>query len=81
MKNIKNTWKGIKSIISLKAEDSESPKIIKTKHGETVGDPVISADYFNFFFCSVAQLVQEKLTVPLSCFKTIFQSHAMIHLL
>ena len=35
MKNIKITLNGIKSIISLKAKDLESPKIIKTKIGET----------------------------------------------
>ena len=35
MKNIKITLNGIKSIISLKAKYLESPKIIKTKIGET----------------------------------------------
>lgn len=34
MKNIKITLNGIKSVISLKAKDLESPKIIKTKIGE-----------------------------------------------
>ena len=61
MKNIKNTWKGIKSIISSKAKDAESPKIIKTKHGETITDTKLIADNLNNFFCSVAQLVQEKI--------------------
>ena len=50
MKNIKNTWKGIKSIISLKAKDSESPNITKTKHGETITDPKLIADNFINFF-------------------------------
>ena len=36
MKNIKNTQKGIRLIITLKAKDSESPKIIKIKHAETI---------------------------------------------
>ena len=31
LKNIKNTWKGIKSIISLKCKDSDTPKNIKDK--------------------------------------------------
>ena len=35
MKNIKITLNGIKSVISLKAKDLESPKIIKTKIAET----------------------------------------------
>ena len=46
VKNIKNTWKGIKSTIYLKAKDSESPKIIKTKYGETITDPKLIADNF-----------------------------------
>ena len=46
MKNIKNTWKEIKSTIYLKAKDSESPKIIKTKYGETITDPKLIADNF-----------------------------------
>ena len=41
---------GIKSNISLKAKDSQSPKIIKTKNGETITDPKLIADNFFFFF-------------------------------
>ena len=62
VKNIKNAWKGIKSIISLKVKDTESPKIIKTKYGKT-------------------NQSKKKLIMTLSYFKTIYQSHAMIHLL
>ena len=69
MKNIKNTWKGIKSIISPKAKDAESPKIIKTKHGETITDTKLIADNLNNFFCSVAQLVQEKIKYVFKPFK------------
>ena len=69
MKNIKNTWKGIKSIISLKAEDSESPKIIKTKHGETVGDPIISTDYFNFFFLLSSPISPRKINCAFKLFQ------------
>ena len=69
MKNIKNTCKGIKSIISLKAKDSECPKIIKTKHGETITDPKLIADNFNNFFCSVVQSVQEKINFVVKPFR------------
>ena len=62
MKNIKKAWKRIKSIISLKVKDTESPKIIKKKYSET-------------------NQSKKKLIMPLSHFKTIYQSHAMIHLL
>ena len=50
MKNIKNTWKGIKSIISLKIKDSECPIVIKTKHGEAITDSKLIAVNFNSFF-------------------------------
>ena len=50
MKNVMNTWNEIKSIISLKAKDSESSKIIKTKYGETITDPKLIADNINNFF-------------------------------
>ena len=43
---------GIKSNISLKAKDSLSPKIIKTKNGETITDPKLIADNFFFLFNS-----------------------------
>ena len=50
MENNKNTLKGIKSIISLKAKDSDSSKIIKAKYGETISDPKLIVDNFNIFF-------------------------------
>ena len=50
MENIKNTLKGIKSIISLKAKDSDSSKIIKAKYGEAISDPKLIVDNFNIFF-------------------------------
>ena len=51
VKNIKNTWERIKSIISLKSKYSESPKSIKTKHGETITNPKLIVDNFDNFFC------------------------------
>ena len=51
VKNIKNTWNRIKSIIYLKAKYSESLKSIKAKHGETITNPKLTADNFDNFFC------------------------------
>ena len=50
MKNIKNTQKGIESIISLRAKDSVYSKIIKTIHGETITYSKLIADNFNNIF-------------------------------
>ena len=69
MKNIKNTWEGIKSIISLNAKNSESPKIIKTEHGETITNPELIPDNFKKFFCSSFQSVQEKINYALKSFQ------------
>ena len=48
--NIKNTWKGIKSIISLNTKESESLKIILNNKGEYLNNPNGIASQFNFFF-------------------------------
>ena len=41
---------GKEQIISLKAKDSESPKIIKIKHGKIVIDPKLITDNLTIFF-------------------------------
>ena len=61
--NMKNTWKGIRSIISLQKTTNDSPTIISLE-GHTVTDPRTIANTFNSFFCSVAAEVQSE--VPFS---------------
>ena len=56
--NIKNTWKRIKSIISLNNKESESPKIILNNKDEFLTNPNDIANQFNNFFCSVAPTIQ-----------------------
>ena len=48
--NIKNIWKGIKSIISLNTKESESPKIILNNKGEFLTNTNDIANQFNIFF-------------------------------
>ena len=67
--NMKNTWKGIRSIISLQKTSNDSPKIISLED-HTVTDPRTIANTFNNFFCSVATGVQSE--VPFS-YKTFFE--------
>ena len=66
---MKNTWKGIRSIISLQKTTNDSPKIISLED-HTVTDPRTIANTFNSFFCSVAAEVQSE--VPFS-YKTFFE--------
>ena len=51
--NMKNTWKGIRSIISLQKTTNHSPQIISPE-GHTVTDPGAIANTFDSLFCSVA---------------------------
>ena len=61
LKNIKNTWEGIKSIISLKCKDCDIPETIKDK-GTFLTAPKDIANLFNKFFCSVAPNIQSMIT-------------------
>ena len=54
--NIKNTWRGIRSIISLNTKESESSKIILKNKGEFLTDPNDTANQFNDF-CSVVPTI------------------------
>ena len=53
--NMKNTWKGIRSIISLQKTTNDSPKIISLED-HTVTDSRTVANLFNSFFCSAAAI-------------------------
>ena len=52
--NIKNTWKGIKSLISLKTKASSVPTILSVENGDTVTNPYDIANTFNNYFASIA---------------------------
>ena len=55
--NIKNTWNGIKSIISLDIKESESPNVILNNKGEFLTNTNDIANQFNNFFCSVTPTI------------------------
>ena len=58
---MKNTCRGIKSIIFLKTSESESLKTIVNSEGEFRTNPIDTANSFNNFFCSVASNIQSTL--------------------
>ena len=45
--NIKNTWKGIKSLISLKTVASCVPTVLSPNNGNTITNPYNTADTFD----------------------------------
>ena len=51
--NIKNTWKGIKSILSIKPNPPDVPKILTANDG-TITNPAEIANVFNNYFSSIA---------------------------
>ena len=50
--NIRNTWKGIKSILSIKPYPSDIPKILNT-NDSTITNPVEIANVFNNYFSCI----------------------------
>ena len=54
--NIKNTWEGIKSLISLKTVATSIPTVLSVDNGDTISDPYDVANKFNNCFVSIAKL-------------------------
>ena len=53
--NIKNTWKGIKSLISLKTVASSVPTVLSLDNGDTITNPYDITNTFNNYFASIAE--------------------------
>ena len=58
--NIKNTWKGIKSLISLKTVASSIPTVLSLDNGDTITNPYDIANTFNNYFASIAETTKKK---------------------
>ena len=59
MKNLENTWKGIKSIISLKTSTSSSPNLLNLRN-ELTNDSLKIANVFSNYFSSIGEKIQSK---------------------
>ena len=60
IKDVKKTWKGIKSIISMKCKNNDIPSSI-LNDGKCITESTTIANIFNDFFHSVAPPIQPKL--------------------
>ena len=60
-KNIKNTWKGIKSLISLKAVTPSIPTVHSLDTGDTITNPFDIANTFNNYFVSIAETTKKSI--------------------
>ena len=57
---VKNTWKGIKSLISLKTVASNVPTVLSLDNGNTITNPYDIANTFNNYFASIAETTKKK---------------------
>ena len=60
LKNLKNTWKGIKSIISMKNSSSNSPTLL-TYQNENIDNPERIANIFNNYFSTIGEKTHAKI--------------------
>ena len=60
-KNIMNSWKGIKSLISLKTVASSIPTVPSLDNGDTITNPYDIANTFNNYFASIAETTKKSI--------------------
>ena len=58
-KNMKNTWKGVKSLISLKTVASSIPTALSLDNGDTITNPYDIANTFDNYFASIAETTKK----------------------
>ena len=59
--NIKNTWKGIKSLINLKTATSRVPTVLSLDNVDTITNPYDIANTFNNYFASIAETTKKSI--------------------
>ena len=77
-KNIKNTWKGIKSLISLKTVASSIPTVLSFDNGDTITNPYDIANTFNNYFASITELQRKVKNIHINIFQTISQMKVIV---
>ena len=69
MKDIKKTWIGIKSLVSMKHKNNDTPSIIRNDE-KYINDLITITNTFNKFFTSIAETVQSKVKFSNKSFKS-----------
>ena len=59
--NIKNTWKGIKSLIYPKTKASGVPTALSRENADTITNPYDIANTFNNYFASIAETTKNSI--------------------
>ena len=60
-KSIKNTWKGIKAVISLKTLASNIPTVLSLDNGDAMTNPYDIANTFNNYFAFIAETTKKSI--------------------
>ena len=78
--NIKNTWKGIKSLISLKSIASRASTVLSRDNGNTITDLYDLANAFNNYFASIAETTKNniKYSNTLNIFQIILRNNVIV---
>ena len=66
--NINNTWKGIKSLISLKTKPSSVPTVLSRENADTITNPYDIANTFNNYSASIAETIKRSIKYSLKHF-------------
>ena len=69
--NIKNTWKGIKSLISPKTVASSVTTVLSLDNSDTITNPYDIANSFNKYFASIAETTKKQ-NIHINIFQIIF---------
>ena len=70
--NIKNTWKGIKLLISLKTVASSVPTTLSLDNVDTITNPYDIANRFNNYFAFIAETTKNGIKYSHKHFQIIF---------
>ena len=76
--DIKNTWKGIKSLISLKTVVSSVPTALSLVNGDTITNRYDTANTFNNYFASIAGTTKRSKNTHIKIFQAIFQMKVVV---
>ena len=76
--NIKNKWKGIKSLIFLKTVASHVPTILSLDNGDTITNSYDIANTFNNYFASIAETIKKSITHSQKHFSDIFKMKLVV---
>ena len=73
IEDIKKTWMGIKSLLSMKHKNNDTPSIIRNDE-KYINDPITITNSFNNFFTSIAETVQSKIKFSNKSFRSFLSS-------